>query len=286
MNPTYEAITNKMIEALEAGIIPWQRPWNPTDAPRNIRGTHYRGVNKLLLQYEQIKQSYPRNIWLTPKQAIEMKGNFKGQKTTQVIFWKIGKAQDAQTGEERTTFLLRYYYVLNIAQVEGIDVPADPETTPIDPIEAAEEVTRNMPNAPKVQHGGDSAFYTSRADYVQMPPMDTFKTSAGYYSTLFHELAHSTGHPTRLGRFTPDHNHHFGSADYSKEELIAEMTQNFVCSEIGIDGDFRNSTAYIQSWIQVLKNDKTMLISAAAKAEKAADYIMNRKPQAGTDQTD
>lgn len=276
MNPTYQIITDKMIEALESGVVPWRRPWTPTDAPRNIRGTFYRGVNKLLLQWAQIKAGYKSNTWLTPKQAIELKANFKGQKTTMVVFWKIGKAIDRESGEEKKTFLLRYYNVLNVEQCEGLTLPADPEQIPIDPIESAEAVYSHMQNAPRLEHGGDSAFYSPSLDFVQMPPRDTFKSAEGYYATLFHELAHSTGHATRLGRFTADHSHNFGGQDYSKEELVAEMTSNFVCSTIGIQNDFDNSAAYINSWIQALKNEKTWIVSAAAKAEKAADYILGR----------
>jgi antirestriction protein ArdC len=274
MNATYEIITNKFIEALESGIIPWRKPWKATDGPRNLRGTAYRGVNSLLLNYEMQKHNYSRNIWMTPNQAIELRGSFKGQKTTMVIFWKIGKAVDEKTGEEQKTFLLRYYNVLNIDQVLGVEIPADPELLPLDPIELAEETLQNIPNCPDIKHGGNEAYYSPTFDYVQMPPMNSFKNSEAYYAVLFHELGHSTGHATRLGRFDASQDHNFGSADYSKEELVAEMTSNFICSELGIHNDFDNSAAYIQSWITVLKNEKTWIISAASKAEKAADYIL------------
>lgn len=280
-NKVYEIITNKIIEQLQSGKIAWKQPWTSADAPRNIRGTRYHGVNVWMLNAERSAKNYSRNIWLTPHQAIEMGGNFAGQKTSMVVKWTIYDRED-KSGKTEKFFSLSYYNVFNISQVSGITVPEDPETVQIDPIEAAETIVLNMPNAPKLTHGGSEAYFSPTTDTVNLPQMNDFHTAHGYYSVLFHELGHSTGHTSRLNRWKADHSHRFGSEDYSKEELIAEMTAAFITGEIGIsrEEDSKNTAAYIQSWIAALKNDVTMIVNASAAAEKAANYIMARQPAA------
>src|SRR5262249_24119193 len=160
------------------------------------------------------------------------------------------------------------------------------------PIESAEIIAArylDSPNAPRLRHGGARAFYTVTLDYVQMPERETFHSAQGYYATLFHELTHSTRHASRLDRRNENEAANvlraFGSEDYSKEELTAEMGAAFLCAESGIanEATFNNSVAYIQNWLHALKNDKGMVISAARRAQRAADYILDRKPYAETE---
>lgn len=284
MNKVYEVITERFLKLLDNGVIPWKRPWKPGDLPRNLRGSHYRGSNTFVLFSEQEVKGYESNTWLTFNQAQERGGNVrKGEKSTPVIFASRFMAKDKTAdGEEivKSKFSLRYYNVFNTEQIEGVEFPkrgveALPE---LPPIESAEQVLKNMPSLPTIKHGGNRAYYSRRDDHVQMPPRKTFHNPEGYYAVLFHELSHSTGHASRLGRFVETDPGIFGGTEYSKEELIAEMSAAFVCGATGIEMDATNSAAYIQSWLKVLKDDKTMVVRAAAAAQKSADYILNVKP--------
>ena len=284
-NKIYDIVTEKIIAQLEAGIIPWERPWQPTDAPHNIRGTRYTGINTFLLQCTHDAAGYKSNAWLTYKQATEAGGNVKGESATLVIYASTYKLTDANgtpkintAGKQETGFSLRYYNVFNSDQVKGIKLPAaETDKAEFNPIEAAELILKSYPAAPSIRYGGDSAHYSPALDYVQMPRMNLFISAEHYYSTLFHELGHSTGHTSRLDRWTPGHSHNFGSKDYSKEELIAEMTAAYLMGATGIQAPSteRNTIAYLQSWINALKNDTSLIVKAASAAQKAADHIQN-----------
>ena len=278
----YEIITNRIIEQLEAGEIAWKKPWNAqTQAPRNlISGKLYSGINTFIL----LSARYQSPYWLTFKQTTEKGGSVrKGEKGYPVVFWKIDKKADEETGEEKTVPILRYYTVFNVAQIDGLQgVPATEihSTTEdgAEAIDAAEWIVAQMPNRPQISHGHTRACYSPAWDRVEMPVAIAFTGPAEYYSTLFHELAHATGHESRLGRHQTIKNHSFGSQDYSKEELVAEFGSAFLCAEAGISpAVIENQTAYIQGWLKALKNDNKLLINAAAQAQKAADFIMGRK---------
>jgi len=278
----YEIITNRIIEQLEAGEVAWKKPWNAkTQAPRNlVSGKLYNGINTFLL----VSARYQSQFWLTFKQAAERGGSvLKGEKGWPVVFWKIDKKQDEETGEEKTVPILRYYTVFNVAQIDGLQgVPATEihSTTEdgAEAIDAAEWIVAQMPNRPQVSHGHTRACYSPAWDRVEMPVSIAFDGPAEYYSTLFHELAHATGHESRLNRHQTIKNHSFGSNDYSKEELVAEFSSAFLCAEAGISpAVLENQTAYIQGWLKALKNDSKLLINAAAQAQKAADWIMGRQ---------
>ena len=184
-----------------------------------------------------------------------------------------------------------------MAQCDGlkIDAPAATPDAPVfTPLESAEMVANRYlecANAPRLRQGGARAFYTITLDYVQMPDRETFRSSEGYYSTLFHELVHSTRHASRLDRRSENEAanvaREFGSEDYSKEELTAELGAAFLCaeSEIANDATLNNSVAYIQSWLHALKNDRQMVVTAAQRAQRAADYILDRKAYAETAET-
>lgn len=278
----YQIINNKIIELLEQGAVPWRKPWNAqSNYPCNlISKKNYRGINVFLLAC----QHYSCPWWLSYKQVQEKGGHvIKGAKSTPVIFWKwLDKADpetadcdDAQTGKIP---LLRYYNVFNLEQTEGINIPEPEEThNELNSIAAAEEVIASMPLCPDIRHGGNRAYYSPTLDYIQLPNQHTFDTIEEYYNTCFHELAHATGHSNRLGRKSILEPSYFGSHEYSKEELVAEMGAAFLSGHCCIENNtIINSAAYIQGWLKSLKNDKTLLVLAAAQAQKAADYILNK----------
>jgi antirestriction protein ArdC len=242
---------------------------------------HYQGINCFLLACTPYGSPY----WLTFRQAQQLGGNIrKGEKGNIVIFWKIYEKEDtsADDGKKRLP-ILRYYTVFNVEQCEGITVPAPDVSTwhEHDPIEAAEAVQLAMPNRPAVYIGGIRACYSPIRDHVHIPELFRYEHPEKYYSTLFHELAHATGHHSRLNREGITESHYFGSPDYSREELVAEMAAAFLCGHVGIENvTLENSAAYLQSWIKTLRGDKRLAITAAAQAQKAADYILNRKAQA------
>jgi len=274
MNKVYDIITEKILAQLEKGKIPWRKPWTCTDHKNIISRKPYRGINVWMLDIAAEERGYKSHYWLTYKQAQKLGGTVrKGEKANIVVFWKINTRED-EDGEEKSFPFLRYYNVFNVEQCDGIDAPAE-ETISFDPIEKCEAIVSNMPNRPDIKHAGDRACYYPSLDYVNMPHPETFENEPLYYSVLFHELAHSTGHPGRLDRFGTDNKPApFGSPDYSKEELIAEMTAAMLCATVNIENNtLENSAAYIQSWLTVLNDDPKMVVHAAGKAQKAADFI-------------
>lgn len=275
-----EIVTEQIIDRLEAGTIPWRKPCTPLagpGAPRNlVSGKPYRGINVLLLASQPFSSPY----WLTFKQAQDKGGTIrKGENGTAVVFWNWVEVEDTETGEEKSIPFMRYYTVFNLEQTEGIEGPPSSEAIEklFNHIETAENVIAAMPQRPEIRHSGNRAYYKPSHDLVNMPSQATFHQEEGYYCTLFHELAHATGHSSRLARKGVTEPTAFASHEYSKEELIAELTAAFLCAETGIEQTtIDNSAAYIQSWLKELKNDKTMVILAAGQAQKAADFIMNR----------
>lgn len=281
----YDMITTRITELLENGTVPWKKPWNAaTNFPKNLVSKKpYRGINVWLT----ICQNYESPYWLTFKQATELGGYIKkGMKSTPVIYFqmldKSGSVADGDTSTNGKIPLLRYYSVFNIDQCEGITPP--PTTEVINPflsIEHAEQIISGMPMAPEIKYGGGRAYYSPALDYCQIPNKTAFNSPEEYYSTMFHELAHATGHVNRLSRKSIMEPSYFGSHEYSKEELVAEMSASFLSGHTGIENTtIENSAAYISGWMKALKNDKTLLVHAAAQAQKAADYILNITHQA------
>jgi antirestriction protein ArdC len=280
MPNVYEIVNNRILELLEQGTVPWHRPWNAaTGIPRNLLSKkEYRGVNVFLLSCMPYSSSY----WLTYKQATDLGGFIKrGEKSTLVVFWKLLVA--GETGETDATGrgipMLRYYNVFNLDQCEGVQAPETGETVnTFDPIDKAEEIVTGMPLLPEIRYGGNRAYYSPTLDYIQLPARHSFESSEEYYSTCFHELVHSTGHGNRLARKSILEPSYFGSHEYSKEELVAEMGAAFLSGYSGIENrTINNSAAYIKGWLSALKGDKKLLVLAAAQAQKAADYILNLK---------
>ncbi len=284
MCKVYDVINNRIMELLEQGTVPWRKPWNAdSNMPKNlISRKDYRGVNVFLLSCMPFGSPY----WLTFKQVQDRGGYVrKGEKSTPVVFWKWIDKKDADiqdneiTGTKGKVPLLRYYSVFNLDQVEGIKAPEPQEIIKeFNPIQKAEEAIAAMPLRPDIKYGGNRAYYSPSNDYIQLPHQHTFQSPEEYYSTAFHELAHATGHTSRVGRKSILEPSYFGSHEYSKEELVAEMGAAFLCGHTGIENrTIQNSAAYIQGWLRKLKDDKTLLIHAAAQAQKAADFILNWK---------
>lgn len=279
----YEVINQRIMELLDQGTVPWRKPWNAEgNMPKNLVSMkEYRGVNLFLLN----TMPYSSPYWMTFKQ-VQDKGGFvrRGEKSTPVIFWKWLDRNDLEVSDEKQTIkckvpLLRYYSVFNLDQVENINAPEPNEiVNEFSPIERAEEIISTMPCRPDIRYGGNRAYYSPTLDYIQMPPRHSFESPEEYYSTCFHELTHATGHVDRLGRKSILEPSYFGSHEYSKEELVAEMGAAFLCGHSGIEQNtLENSAAYIQGWLKALKNDWKLLIHAAAQAQKASNYILNRK---------
>ena len=283
MASVYEQVTERIISALENGVIPWKREWRTTGKssglPYNLVSKKpYRGINVLTLFCSQ----YASRGWCTYKQAQQLGYQVrKGEKSTPIVFWKFPSKAELLDNPDAKPFA-RPYSVFNLEQLDG--VPAELPVTDgeiFDPIEECERVTNaylTSASHPELKHGGECAYFSQRFDLVQMPPRDTFHSAGGYYATLFHEFAHSTGIPARLNRPEFAGPNMFGDENYSREELVAEFASAFLCAETGCSNDERigNSVAYIQSWIKVLKNDKAIAVEAAQKAQRAADFILGR----------
>lgn len=277
----YEMITKRIIEKLEQGTVPWKKPWNAdNEMPVNfISKRPYRGINTFLLGC----QGYGSNFWLTFNQTSKAGGKVrKGEKATPVVFWKMIDVEEknSETGEAKLTQkpILRYYYVFNYAQCEDLKPIPEPEPRDVQKIQACEKIIISMPDKPGIEHGGIRACYIPNSDSIRIPAQRCFASDEEFYSTLFHEMVHSTGHISRLKRKDVMNVKHFGSHEYSKEELIAEMGATFLCGHARIGNEtIDNSASYISSWLKVFKNDSKMVIFAAAGAQKAADFILNFK---------
>jgi antirestriction protein ArdC len=276
MPSVYEIVTKKIIEQLESGVAPWRKPWTCQSPVNLITQKEYRGLNVFTLA----SQGFASRFWLTFNQATKLGGRIRqGAKASLVIFWNLGDEpqeteQDGTNGTART-FLLRYYSVFNMSQTEGIDLPASllQPNRASDPIEVCEQIVANMPSRPTFEQS-DKAWYSPARDMVGMPAHELFHSSEELYATVFHELAHSTGHDTRLHRQNFDSPASFGSESYSKEELIAEMTAAMLCGITGIDQKtLENSAAYLKTWTDRLKSDSRLIVSASSQAQKAADFI-------------
>jgi antirestriction protein ArdC len=253
--------------------------------PKNlVSGKAYRGVNVFLLHCALMSDRYDSAYWLTFKQAKERGGSVrKGEHGMPVVFWNWVEREkrDATTGETTTEEIpfLRYYTVFNVEQCDGIDYPK-PTTqgAPLDfePIAACDSVVDGFTDKPVIEHDGHGrAFYRPADDTVYLPAKERFDAVQAYYATLFHELTQSTGHETRLNRRPSTEERHFGSLDYGKEELVAEMGAAFLCGHCGIDGQtIESSAAYVDGWHRVIRQDTKLVVHAAAQAQKAADYIL------------
>lgn len=275
---TYQIITDIIIDKLEQGIVPWQKPWRASsDWPSNyITDKRYRGINVFIL----LLSGYDVPYWMTFKQVSDKGGKVKkGEKSTPIVFWnKYKKTLD--NGDTEDLFTIKYYRVFNIEQTEGIEYEVPKyEELDFNPIEKCEEVISSSTRIPNIRHEGKKAYYHPVLDYINMPDKSVFHTIPDYYATLFHEIGHSTGHKDRLNRKTLTDTSSFGSHSYSREELVAEFFSSIMCAETEISNSslIDNSVSYIKGWLKVLKDDPKLVIQGAAQAQKAADYILNIK---------
>jgi antirestriction protein ArdC len=285
MTSVYEVITNRIIEQLEAGVAPWRKPWRvrgKNGLPRNlVTGREYRGINIWTL----LTSGYASPHWLTFRQARELDGHVRqGERGLPVVYWKFGKreVQDGDQFVEKPSVLCRYYLVFNLEQCEGLRIqPSEPMRNEwqSEPIEACEQVVAAWREKPTIKHRGDCASYNKILDLVQMPERSCFKCTEEYHSTLFHELTHSTGHPTRLNRPTLTEFERFADAAYSREELVAELGAAFLSGYCGIENrTISNGAAYVANWLKALKDDSRLVLVAASQAQKAADLILGISP--------
>ncbi len=278
----YQIITDQIIAQLEAGTAPWRQPWKLRDWPRSIRGHKYRGVNVFLTAY----QGYTSPYWLTRKEINQRGGTIRtDERHTKIVFWKMLRVSNEDDPEQTKTIpLLRYFRVWNLEQIDGINAPLsdepepEPDLTPQQRHRAATEIVAGYPDRPTITERGDEAYYVPSTDQVFLPPRARFYDLDGFYAATFHELGHSTGHRSRLNRWAKqeDKPGAFGGHAYGREELIAEMTATYLCSEAGIEQTMPNHAAYLASWINTIREDVRAVVVAAGAAQRAADHILGR----------
>lgn len=289
----YQEVTDKMIAMIEQGVAPWRKSWSQYGLARNYASKHiYTGINMILMNMTP----HPIPYFMTFNQVKEQGGKIrKGSKAEMVIYYNVyykdendktlnreqARAAREQGRDIQVLKFIKYYNVFNIADIEGIEFET-PEVTLRDneQLNACEQMIAEMPNCPDfVMNDADQPFYSPLRDVVNMPDIKQFESSQAYYATCFHELAHSTGHASRLNREGVTNPQGFGSTSYSQEELIAEMAASFLCASVNIDYDeiTENSAAYLAGWLKVLKEDSKFIFKAAAEAQKAADYILGKR---------
>lgn len=281
----HEEVTQTIIDSLERGVVPWRSPIlgrGKAGHPTNLESDRpYAGVNVFLLALAGWSAGYGSRYWLTFKQALARGGSVrKGERSTLVVFWKLYETKDRETGEASTVPVLKHYHVFNAEQCDGITTPETTDLIPTEfrPIDAAQAIANGYVGGPSVTHAGSRAFYRPSTDAVVLPEATRFTSGEEYYSTLFHELAHSTGHSSRLDRKLDTDLQPFGSPDYAKEELVAEMASAFLSAEAGIrPAVIENQAAYVAGWLKSLRDDKRLVVTAAGAAQRAADWIRGER---------
>ncbi len=274
---SYARITDDLIALLDAGVVPWRRPWT-SRGPCNLASRRpYRGINVLVLAC----QGRPSPWWLTYRQAVRLGGYIReGERGTQVVFWRVLDPAVVGTAPgPRRTVVLRTYTVFHEEQCVLPAHVVPPEADACPQIRSCDEVINRMADPPHIVPGSDIACYLPVTDTIHIPRRADFADAEAYYATLFHELGHATGHPRRLNRSALVTPAPFGSPDYSHEELVAEMASAFVCGATGIaPATLPASAEYVAGWLQVLRADRRLVVVAAGRAQQAADLILGRSP--------
>lgn len=286
MSKVYEIIQNKFIDQIQKVIdgsetlLPWQKPWRGSRPMNYFTGKHYRGINTLLLEggewltFIQIKNLAKKDP------NIRLK---KGSKSSIIVFFDFKEKKDKETGEIEVYPMLRYSNVFSISDVVGIESKLPPKNEePL--LEEAEQIIEDYINRENLRldfvDGSNRAYYQPASDRVVMPEKAQFQGIKEYYATAFHELSHSTGHEKRLNRFTSSaKDHKFGSENYSKEELVAEISSQMVLGRLNINDDAiaSNSLAYAHGWLKAIKEDVKLIISASSQAQKSCDFILGEE---------
>ncbi len=263
-NKLYDEITNKIIAKLKDGVLPWRKSWKYGIPQNYISKKTYRGLNYLNLCFED----FPSQYYLTYLQCKSKEGSvIKGAKGKSIIYWKI---LDFEEGDNtRKVPFLRLSNVFNLSQTtlykEDEGIGAAPLPTP-------QVIIDNMENIPTIKHNFNRCYYNPIDDYISIPPISDFESEEEYYSSLFHELAHSTGHKTRLDRFSSNIN-------TAEEELVAELTASYLCAVSGISNTLDNQVAYINGWMSELSSDNTFILRASNKAKLATEYLLSYQNQ-------
>ena len=268
-----QTITDNIIKQLEAGVAPWIKPWHShgIDAPYNpITKRYYNGIN--FVQLSMMPGS--THNWVTYKQAQSVGAQVrKGSVGVPVIYFSPLEIKDRVTDEIKKIPMLKHYTVFNLDQVDGLELPAPAERTMNESIASCEEFIKTQRAI--IKHGGNRAFYVPSADYIQLPELDQFKSSADYYATVLHELSHWTGHESRLHR---DFSGRFGNEAYAFEELVAELGSAMLCAHLKIDGQLQHAS-YIDSWLKVLKDDPKNILKASALAQKILSFTTKEEAE-------
>jgi len=284
----YQDITTRIVADLERGVRPWMKPWSATHVsgpllPLRHNGTPYRGVNVLLLWGAGMAGGYTATTWMTFRQALELGGHVrKGERGSLVVYAdRITKTEEGSNGEdiERSIPFLKSYTVFNVEQME--DLPPQyraPAPAPVLPeFRHAKAEQFIAATRATIRFGGNRAFYSPAMDFIQLPPPPSFRDMESFFGTALHELTHWSGASSRCAR---DLCTRFGSQAYAFEELIAELGAAFLCAELGVTPEVRKDhVAYLASWLQVLKQDKRAIFTAASQAQRAADYLRALLPK-------
>lgn len=286
----YAHVTNKIVEELENGVLPWTKPWNAEHAagritrPLRHNGTPYNGINILMLWSAALDNGYTAPYWLTYKQAKELGAQVrKGEQSSLVVYANtFKKTEEDENGDEveHNIPFLKSYSVFNAEQIDGLPdnytALAEPVLDPVQRIKHADEFFENT--GADIRHGGNRAYYNISQDYIQMPPFEAFRDAESYVATLAHENTHWTRHKTRLDRDFGREK--WGDEGYAREELVAELGAAFLSADLKITPELRDDHApYIASWLKVLKNDKRAIFQAAAHAQRAVDYLHSLQEQ-------
>lgn len=271
-----EYVVERVLAEMDKGVVPWHKPWRVGGDRNIVSKKGYQGINTLLLMIEREKHGYKSDWWMTFNQAKGLGGSVRsGAKSAMVVYWKVGEMKDdkAESGK-RKTFLLRYYNVFNADSVDGVKVPVE-VTREHTPVVEAEMVFRTYLDYSKVGlgHGGDRAYYAPVDDKIQLPMPEAFHTVTDYYGAAFHEAVHSTGHTSRLKRFTVNE---YDVKNYAREELVAEIGAAMLRTTTGVETDkaLAQSAAYLKTWRDRISEDHNLIITAASRAEKAYHLIM------------
>jgi antirestriction protein ArdC len=285
----YARVTDRIIADLEAGVRPWLKPWKAGSAegriavPRRHNGTPYRGINILLLWDAAMAKGYNSPLWMTFRQAGELKAHVrKGEHGSLVVFAdRVAKTETNDQGEEveREVAFMKGYTVFNVEQIEGLPAhyyaTVEPKGDPLKLIESAEAFF--AATGATFRYGGDSTYYAPGPDYIQLPPPEAFKDAESFAAVKGHETIHWTSHPSRLARILGKR---FGDDAYAAEELIAEVGAAFLCADLSITPEPRvDHASYLGHWLQILKADKRAIFTAAAQAQRAVDFLHGLQPQ-------